>query len=117
MRAILYPVRGPTSWVKISVHSVNEWQDHPCVDAVMESAKLQPFIHDTCVSVMHRSPTGRLVWSRYRIFYKRHAHLPHNDDLNVKGDIVVMKIMRKRFSKQVNLASADLPVARFAVER
>ncbi|KAJ7706597.1 hypothetical protein B0H16DRAFT_1481908 [Mycena metata] len=82
----------------------------------MESAKLQPFIHDTCVSVMHRSPTGRLVWSRYRIFYKRHTHLPHNGDLNVKGNIAVMKIMRKCFSKQVNLASADLPVARFAVE-
>lgn len=76
----------------------------------------QPHVHDVGVIVQYRNAKGRLIHSRYRMFFKRHIDLPLNRRLNVKGDIVIMRMAAKSFSSVVNLRRSDVEVADFIVE-
>ncbi|KAJ7878718.1 hypothetical protein B0H13DRAFT_1892523 [Mycena leptocephala] len=89
----------------------------PFVETVMGHSSTQPHIHDVTVFVHHRRPNGRSAISRFRVFCKRHVRLPYNWRLDLKGDILVMRIASKSFSSVVNLRRSDAKIADFIVAK
>ncbi|KAJ6586084.1 hypothetical protein B0H19DRAFT_853210, partial [Mycena capillaripes] len=61
----------------ISVYTRSSSDSHlaryPCVESVMGSCRIQPYVHDVTVLLRH----GAAV-SRFRIYFKRHKHMPAN---------------------------------------
>ncbi|KAJ7467387.1 hypothetical protein B0H11DRAFT_2239380 [Mycena galericulata] len=74
-----------------------------------------PSIHDVPVTVLRRLPSGRVVLSVFRCYFKRHKRLPHNHALNLKGDVLVMRVAAKNFFSVVNMRGSDREVADFVV--
>ncbi|KAJ7190013.1 hypothetical protein B0H12DRAFT_1246480 [Mycena haematopus] len=87
----------------------------PIVESVMGQSYLQPYVHDVVVLVTHRCSDDRITNSWFRIFFKRHVHLSYNWRLDLKGDIMVMRIASKNRQSVVNLRSSDAKIADFIV--
>ena len=102
----------------VSVHVLCTQQVHyPCVESVMHFASIQPFVHDLRVHVIHRPvPGARPVFSVFKCFYKRHKRLPLNSDLNVQGDLVIMRVATKNLRSVIDMEESDREVADFVAE-
>ncbi|KAJ7475538.1 hypothetical protein B0H11DRAFT_1917718 [Mycena galericulata] len=110
LKARLYPAVGRRSFVPVHVlcPRSNPQQDrYPCVESVMDSANIQAFIHDVPVTVLRQLPTGRVILSVFRCYFKRHKRLPHNHALNLKGDVLVMRVAAKNFFSVMNMRGSD----------
>ncbi|KAF8874089.1 hypothetical protein BD779DRAFT_1451188, partial [Infundibulicybe gibba] len=89
----------------------------PRLDIVFAQHKIQPYIHDAIVSVVHRNAT-----THFHIFVKNHCQLRPNKIIQRwspartwRGDILVM---RKGVSHDlVNLHGGDGALADFAVKK
>ena len=82
----------------------------------MGCASIQPYVHDVRVHVLHRLPDGHAVFSVFKCFYKRHTRLHLNSDLNVQGDLVIMRVAAKNFRLVMNMPTSDREVADFVAE-
>ncbi|KAJ7083523.1 hypothetical protein C8R44DRAFT_753382 [Mycena epipterygia] len=116
LKARLYPARGRRSFVAVHVLCPRTQPRYPCVESVMNFEGIQAFVHDVHVHVLHRLPTGRFVFSVFRCFYKRHMRLPRNHDLDVQGDVVIMRVASKNFQSVVNMRGSDRQIADFVAE-
>ncbi|KAJ7813624.1 hypothetical protein B0H13DRAFT_1555357, partial [Mycena leptocephala] len=87
----------------------------PFVETVMGHSSAQPHIHDVVVFVHHQGANGRTAISRFRVFCKRHVRLPYNWRLDLKGDVLVMRVASKSLSSVVNLRRSDAKIADFIV--
>lgn len=71
----------------------------------MEGSSLQPHIHDVYVRVSRPRPI------LFRVFFKRHVLLPHNPKLDLRGDVVVMRVASRNRQSVVNLRTSDRRIA------
>ncbi|KAJ7789973.1 hypothetical protein B0H14DRAFT_2626586 [Mycena olivaceomarginata] len=78
---------------------------NPTVEGVMNDARIQSYIHDVHFRVCHRLPSGR------------HARLPRNKRLDVRGDIVVMRAAANNFYNVVGMRAGDDKLADFVAQR
>ncbi|KAJ6491080.1 hypothetical protein C8R45DRAFT_1096606 [Mycena sanguinolenta] len=89
----------------------------PLVESVMNQCVLQPCVHDISVLVLHRpGPANRFGVSTFRLFLKRHARLLHNRRLDLKGDIVIMRVGSRNRRSYVDLRSTDTKITDFIIE-
>ena len=89
---------------------------YPSVETMMQSTPEHPdVIHDIIVWVLHRLPSGKLKYTRFRCFFKDSTHLPVNRRLGIRGELVVMKVAARNRRDIVNLVSADDELVDFAV--
>lgn len=79
---------------------------YPCVESVMDGSLLQAHVHDIYVRVP-RQPRSIL----FRVFFKRHAMLPRDSNLNLQGDIVIMRVASRNKQSVVNMRSSDRHLA------
>lgn len=82
----------------------------PCVESIMGGGRTQAHVHDVVVSV-----TNGPYRARYRVFFKRHVLLPPNGVLDLRGDVVVMRMGSQDPSSVVNLRSSDSRAIDFVV--
>ncbi|KAJ7575119.1 hypothetical protein C8J56DRAFT_801967, partial [Mycena floridula] len=104
----------------VAVHTLEQGTKRlPRVDTHFYGPKLQPYIHDTIVSIVH---CGKV--HRFFVFMKNHVYLPRNKGVTSirglrtrvwKGDILVMRAGQKM--TLVNLRAGDGPLVTLAVER
>lgn len=76
---------------------------------------LQPYVHDVVVYVHHQAADGLSTTSKFQVFFKRHVHLPHNEELDLKGDVVVMRVASRNQLSVVNMRRSDTKIADFIV--
>lgn len=76
----------------------------------MGGSRTQPHVHDVVVSVANGPYSAK-----FRVFFKRHQNLPHNGVLNLRGDVVVMRVGSKDPDSVVNLRSSDSRAMDFAI--
>lgn len=79
---------------------------YPCVESVMDGALLQAHVHDIYVRVLRQSRS-----ILFRVFFKRHAMLPRDPNLNLQGDIVIMRVASRNKQSVVNMRSSDRHLA------
>ncbi|KAJ7816890.1 hypothetical protein B0H13DRAFT_1923328 [Mycena leptocephala] len=115
VRGRLYPALGRRSAVFIHVVSGNSGNRYPCVESVMGGSRTQPYVHDVRVQVVLTRPNG-LVISQFRCFFKRHQLLPYNNALNVRGDVVVMKVNKDFPDLVINMVPSEYAVADFVAK-
>ncbi|KAJ7819312.1 hypothetical protein B0H13DRAFT_1921826 [Mycena leptocephala] len=123
--ARLYAAHQPAALVSVTTRCTStspRKTRYPFVETVMNHSHVQTFIHDVAVLVHHQGSDGRSAISKFRVFFKRHVRLPYNrrPDLNgkfvdLKGDIVVMRIAHMGISSFVNLRPSDDKIADFIV--
>lgn len=97
-----------------SVHTQANAQGRaPRLDLILSDNKLQPFIHDTIITVVSRRTT-----SRFHIFVKNHRQLQVNEVVqrwnnggSWRGDIVAMK--KGKVHEIVNLSQRDVSLVDF----
>ncbi|KAJ6540097.1 hypothetical protein B0H10DRAFT_2245296 [Mycena sp. CBHHK59/15] len=82
----------------------------------MGDARVQAHVHDTAVMVTHRDANRRLKFSRFRLFYKRHARLSPNRRLDMKGDFLVMRVASRNYLSVVNMRRSDAELADFILQ-
>jgi hypothetical protein len=87
----------------------------PFVENVMGHHSLQPYVHDVVVYVHHQAADGLSTTSKFQVFFKRHVHLPHNEELDLKGDVVVMRVASRNQLSVVNMRRSDTKIADFIV--
>src|ERR1700722_10909292 len=75
---------------------------YPCVENYLDYPQLQPYVHDINVRIQTRRST-----TVFRIFFKRHVHLPRNPTLCMRGNIVVMRVASKSTEFVVNMRGLD----------
>jgi hypothetical protein len=80
---------------------------YPCVEGLLDHAKVQPYVHDVYVRVKH----GRVATTTFRVFFKRHAYLPDNHFLGMQGDVALMKVAARHLTSVVNMRGSDLELA------
>ncbi|KAJ6547254.1 hypothetical protein B0H19DRAFT_1266188 [Mycena capillaripes] len=82
----------------------------------MDDAHIQPYIHDTVVQVVRYQLSGA-VYYKFRCFFKRHHLLPHNNPLNVQGDLVIMRVDDDNIRSVVDMVPAERVVADFVAQQ
>ncbi|KAJ7809354.1 hypothetical protein B0H13DRAFT_1927942 [Mycena leptocephala] len=115
VRGRLYPALGRRSAVFIHVVSGNSGNRYPCVESIMGGSRTQPYVHDVRVQVVLTRPNG-LVISQFRCFFKRHQLLPYNNALDVRGDVVIMKVDKDFPDLVINMVPSEYAVADFVAE-
>ncbi|KAJ7872873.1 hypothetical protein B0H14DRAFT_3438708 [Mycena olivaceomarginata] len=90
---------------------------NPTVEGVMNDARIQSYIHDVHFRVCHRLPSGVRAYTTFRCYFKRHARLPRNKRLDVRGDIVVMCAAANNFYNVVGMRAGDDKLADFVAQR
>ncbi|KAG6864183.1 hypothetical protein C0991_011758 [Blastosporella zonata] len=78
---------------------------YPSVEGVLDDILLQSHVHDFFLST-----TIKCRRSLFRVFFKRHKHLPYNASLDIQGDLVVMRVASRNRDSFVNLRSTDMHV-------
>ena len=66
------------------------WRRYATAESVIDGAKMQPVIHDLTLTVQEHDR-----FHRYRVFFKRHKHLPFNKlfaPIGMRGDVLVMRL-------------------------
>ncbi|KAJ7259350.1 hypothetical protein C8J57DRAFT_1233712 [Mycena rebaudengoi] len=81
----------------------------------MGHSYFQAHIHDVAMFVHHQGANGHTASSKFRVFFKRHARLPYNWRLDLKGDIVIMRLESKSVSSVVNFRRSDAKIADFII--
>ncbi|KAJ7605668.1 hypothetical protein DFH06DRAFT_1348520 [Mycena polygramma] len=122
--ARLYHVHDSATFIPVHVRCTSSNPKDPrfpFVETVMGQSLVQPRVHDVHAFIFHsgpkgRRPKGRRICARFRIFFKRHARLPVNSRLGVKGDIVVMRVASHGLSSVVNMRHSDARLADYIVE-
>ena len=88
---------------------------YPFVESLLQDAVLQPYIHDCIIQVWE----GRHLY-RFRIFFKRHCHLPINrslPELSLRGDSVIMRVSRRNSLSVVNMRGRDSILSDYAIKK
>jgi hypothetical protein len=85
---------------------------YPCVENYLDHPRVQPYVHDVNVQIRTRRST-----TVFRIFFKRHVHLPCNPTLRVHGNIVVMRVASKCKESVVNMRGRDARLADTMIKR
>lgn len=88
---------------------------YPFVESLLEDAVLQPYIHDCMVQIWE----GRHLY-RFRVFFKRHCHLPINrslPELSLRGDGVVMRLSKGNNLSVINMRGRDSILSDYAIMR
>ena len=86
---------------------------YPITESVMDRATTQAYIHDCFVNVIE----GRQA-HRFRVFFKRHHHLPASKSLApFRGDVLVMRAGVLRPLSVVNMREWDVIVSDFMVSK
>jgi len=89
---------------------------YPLAESVLDDAIIQPYVHD-CMVLVHE---GSQV-HRFRVFYKRHCHLPVNRSFAgrriLRGDIVVMRAGVLCPLSVVNMRGRDTAVSDWMIHR
>ena len=80
--------------------------------SIMEGATTQSYIHDCLIRM-----GDRRAGHAFHIFFKRHRFLPHSSCLDVRGDILVMRVGKHNANTVVNMCSRDTVVADFVAEK
>ncbi|KAJ7612056.1 hypothetical protein DFH06DRAFT_1147407 [Mycena polygramma] len=75
---------------------------YPIVEGILDGVPMQPHVHDVVVELKH----GRRT-THFRVFFKRHRYLADNVLLDIKGDLVVMRVSATNPGSVVNLRSGD----------
>ena len=89
---------------------------YPSVEAVMQTTPEYPhMIHEIVVWILHRLPSGKLRYSKFRCFFKRNGQLPRNGALQILGDLVVMKFAARTERYVVDLRRGDQNLVNLAV--
>ncbi|KAJ7166521.1 hypothetical protein C8R43DRAFT_1122101 [Mycena crocata] len=84
----------------------------PCVESVLDSAAVQPHIHDIRVVFKH----GRRT-THFRVFFKRHVRLPANPNVDVQGDLLVMRVAAQNDESVVNMRGGDQRLADYVAHK
>ncbi|KAJ7872874.1 hypothetical protein B0H14DRAFT_2344539, partial [Mycena olivaceomarginata] len=90
---------------------------NPTVESLMDDAHIQSYIHDIHFHVTHRLPSEAVTWSTFRCYFKRHARLPKNRFLNVKGDVVVMRVAVENLFNVEGMRDGDCKLVDFVAEQ
>ncbi|KAK7048789.1 hypothetical protein R3P38DRAFT_3175034 [Favolaschia claudopus] len=64
---------------------------YPCVEASMIYTFDQRWIHRVNAWINHRLPSGEDVTAAFVCFFQRSRALPENEDLGVKGEVIIMR--------------------------
>ncbi|KAK7046280.1 hypothetical protein R3P38DRAFT_3175563 [Favolaschia claudopus] len=92
LTARLYSFAGPSFvHVPTTCATTPHLRTFPHVEAILKSSALQPHIHHIDASVHHRLPSGRLEYTEFLCFFKRHKRLPRNPGLNIQGEVLIMR--------------------------
>ncbi|KAJ7207283.1 hypothetical protein B0H12DRAFT_1243168 [Mycena haematopus] len=116
LRSRLYPTWS-SSPSTVTVHTRCRSVDpqdtrFACVESVLDGAGVQPHVHDVCIILKH----GRRT-THFRAFFKRHVHLPHNTYLNIKGDLLIMRVASANQNSVVNMRPGDQRLADFVARK
>ncbi|KAK7048771.1 hypothetical protein R3P38DRAFT_3175010 [Favolaschia claudopus] len=79
------------SWVSVPTVFTAAPSTFPCLEHLFVSSNKQKWIHATSASIEHRLPSGEVSTTKFMCFYQRHAGLPLNKTLDVKGEILVVR--------------------------
>ncbi|KAF8135411.1 hypothetical protein EV363DRAFT_1159366 [Boletus edulis] len=87
----------------------------PVAESLFQDSSVQPYIHNCEVTVLD----GQHV-HRFRVFFKRHRHLPWNPSLSdcnhiFRGDVVVMRVGKGPLQAVVNMRARDSEVADYMI--
>ncbi|KAJ6484903.1 hypothetical protein C8R45DRAFT_1099049 [Mycena sanguinolenta] len=125
-RGRVYPAVGELAIYPIPVtqiqplptesHSMLSYH-YPSVEAVMMQTvpEYPRMIHEIVVWILHRLPSGKLRYSKFRCFFKRDGLLPRNGALQIRGDLVVMKSAARTERYVVDLRRVDQHLVNLAV--
>jgi hypothetical protein len=83
----------------------------------MNDTRIQSYIHDVHFRVCHRLPSGVRAYTTFRCYFKRHARLPRNKHLDVRGNIVVMRAAANNFYNVVGMRAGDDKLGDFVAQR
>ncbi|KAJ7265272.1 hypothetical protein C8J57DRAFT_1230283 [Mycena rebaudengoi] len=83
-----------------------------CVESIMANTTRQPYIHDVFIQVRH----GGSV-SCFRVFFKRHRHLPTHPVLQIQGDLLLMRMAATNWDSVVNLRASDRHLTDWVVKQ
>jgi hypothetical protein len=91
---------------------------YPMVEGVMDGAGLQPHVHNCTVTVL--DGTDSFI---FKVFFKRHRHLPlnkslpvHGDHCRLRGDVVVMRAAA-RGDSVVGMRGCDAKISDWLIQR
>ncbi|KAJ7037647.1 hypothetical protein C8F04DRAFT_1256866 [Mycena alexandri] len=113
LRARLYSTTRPSpSHILVHTRSFRKPKlpRFPCVESIMGGARTQAHVHDVFVSIINGQ-----YRATFRLFFKRHQLLPQNGVLDLRGDIVVMRMGSQDRASVVNLRSSDSRAVDFLV--
>jgi hypothetical protein len=77
----------------------------------MDGSPFQPYVHDVYVHISYPRPM------LFRVFFKRHVMLPHNAELDLQGDIIIMRVASRNRHSVVNLRTPDRRVADAVIQK
>jgi hypothetical protein len=118
----VYPASGYPKFDTVEVRcptpdDIRTSQRNPTVEGLMDDAHIQLYIHDIHFHVMHRLPSDTVTWSTFRCYFKRHARLPKNRFLNVKGNVVVMRVAVENLFNVEGMRDGDCKLVDFVAEQ
>jgi hypothetical protein len=113
VRGYMMSASGHCRSVSIAIASPNSPQENasriPMVECRFKGWPLpQPYIHDCAI---------RHHGSRFRVYFQRHKWLPMNSTLNIRGDLLILRLGTKNRENVVNLRVGDTKMARRIAKR
>ncbi|KAJ7100531.1 hypothetical protein C8R44DRAFT_888340 [Mycena epipterygia] len=116
LRSRLYSTSDalPTAIRVLTRCSSTNLQDlrYPCVESVLDSAGVQPHVHDIHVVFKH----GRRI-THFRAFFKRHVNLPANPHVDIRGELLIMRIASHNDNSVVNIRPGDRKLADYVASK
>ncbi|KAK7046275.1 hypothetical protein R3P38DRAFT_3175558 [Favolaschia claudopus] len=77
-----------------SIHTIcatDHSMAYPCVEAAMIYTYDRPRIHRAAARITHRTPSGADATTTFICFFQRSRTLPHNDYLDIQGEVIIMR--------------------------
>ncbi|KAJ7755282.1 hypothetical protein DFH07DRAFT_773400 [Mycena maculata] len=106
---------SPAAYTLLIAHQPN----FPCPSSALPPIRKiddsPPHVHDISMIVVHRDANGRFKSSIFRLFFKRHTRLSYNRRLDLKGNILIMRVASRNISSVVNMHRSDAKVGDFIV--
>jgi hypothetical protein len=82
------------------------------VEGVLDCGAVQAHTHDVDIVLKHGRRTTRL-----QAFFKRHVRLPANSNVDIRGDMLIMRVAGQNKDSVVNMRAGDQRLADYVAQK